>query len=150
MSADCLFCRILRGEIPSQRVYEDAHAFAFLDIRPLQRGHTLVIPKVHAARLEELPATALAGLWNAVHRLLAPVSGAVGATATTVAVNNGPDAGQEVLHVHVHVVPRTPGDGAGPIHALFRRRPDVSSQELAHMADRIRTALGTAPAARTA
>lgn len=145
MAADCLFCKIASGVIPSHKVYEDEATFAFLDIHPLSLGHTLVIPKTHAARFEDLDAESAGRIWRTVHRLVPLVLKAVGAPASTLAVNNGREAGQEVAHVHVHLVPRHAGDGGGPIHALDWKRPTVSAEELKALATNVRKA---APAVR--
>lgn len=144
MSADCIFCKIVAGAIPSHPVYQDPQVFAFLDIRPLALGHTLVVPLVHAARFEDLSTDQAAALWRTVHHLVPIVQRATGAPATTLAINNGREAGQEVPHVHVHVVPRTQADAAGPIHALFRNRPAPTSEQLSQLAQTIRRA--TTPA----
>lgn len=150
MTADCIFCRIAAGSVPSQKVYEDGDAFAFLDVRPLAKGHTLVIPKTHAAGFSDLAPEAASALWRAVHRVVPAVMAATGSPAATLAINDGKEAGQEVPHVHVHVVPRRAGDGAGPIHALFARRPTMEAPELAEVARGIVDALGTsARAARS-
>ena len=103
--SDCLFCRIVEGEIPSKRIYEDETAVAFLDINPWQQGHALVIPRRHVKDVLEDPA-ALAEI--------APANGTVGdllkerlgATACNILSNAGADSGQEVFHLHVHVLPR--------------------------------------------
>jgi histidine triad (HIT) family protein len=134
----CVFCRIAKGEIPSHKVHEDADTLAFLDIRPLAKGHALVIPKRHAKLYQELPADALAALARATSAVAAKAQKATGAPATTIAINNGPEAGQEVPHVHVHVVPRLPGDRGGPVHALFTERPQMAAEELAALAKRMR------------
>jgi len=138
MSSDCIFCKIVRAEIPSHKVFDDAHSFAFLDIKPLARGHTLVIPKKHFGKLEDMPIEDTASLMRAVRQVTPAVSGAVGAPATTIAINNGKEGGQEVAHVHVHVVPRWEKDGFGPIHALFRNKKPVPTEDLARLAETMR------------
>lgn len=138
MADDCLFCKIVAGTIPSHKVYDDDASFAFLDIHPLAVGHTLVVPKKHAVRFEDLDSESAARLWKAVHKLTPWVLQATGAKATTIAVNNGKEAGQEVPHVHVHLVPRRPGDGGGPIHALDWKRPAVGPDELRSLAEKVR------------
>lgn len=130
MTDDCIFCRIIDGDIPSRTVYEDEDVFAFLDANPLATGHTLVIPKAHHERLDDLSTSASSSLFDAVHALTPAIETAVDADATTIGINNGPAAGQEVPHVHVHVVPRFDGDGGGPIHAIAPDRPDPSDDEL--------------------
>jgi histidine triad (HIT) family protein len=137
MSEDCLFCRIVAGEVPGRIVYEDEVATAFLDVNPLASGHTLVVPKTHRRRLNDLEPTEAGDLFRAVTAVTAAVETAVDAPATTVAVNNGPAAGQEIHHVHVHVVPRWRDDGTGSIHALFRALPDLDEDDMADIEDDI-------------
>ena len=130
MSEDCIFCAIVDGEIPGRIVYEDDDVLAFLDANPLAPGHTLVIPKAHHERVQDLPDDLAGDLFAALHGLVDPVEAAVGADATTVAFNNGEAAGQEVPHVHGHVVPRFTDDAGGPVHAMFGDRPDFSDDDL--------------------
>jgi len=108
-AAPTVFDRILAGELPCHRVYEDDHVLAFLDIGPLARGHALVIPRERAASLHELSPAAAAALGAAVARVSGAVAAAVGAEAYNVLLNNGPAAGQEVMHVHYHVIPVVDG-----------------------------------------
>ena len=140
---DCLFCAIAAGDIPSATLYEDEHVAAFLDIRPLAPGHALVVPKRHAAKLEDAEAEGRHALMDAVARLTPLLCQQAGTRDATIAINNGPDAGQEVAHVHVHIVPRSASDGAGPIHNLFEHRPKVTSEELHDLAVRVQTILRT-------
>jgi histidine triad (HIT) family protein len=137
MSADCIFCRIVDGELPSRTVYEDESVQAFLDANPLSRGHTLVVPKAHHERVNDLPEELARELFAAVHELTDRVERAVDADATTVAFNNGTAAGQEVDHVHCHVVPRFEGDGGRPIHAVVEHRPELSDADLDDVAAKI-------------
>jgi len=130
MSDDCIFCSIIAGEIPGRIVHETDDAVAFLDANPLARGHTLVIPKTHHERLDDVPPEEATGLYSALHEVVPAVEAAVDAPATTVAFNNGEEAGQEVPHVHAHVVPRFEGDGGGPVHSMFGSRPDLSDGDL--------------------
>jgi len=125
---DCVFCAIAAGELPSQTVHETSTALAFLDANPLAEGHTLVVPKDHHGRLGDVPPETATGFYETLHEVIPAVEAATDAPATTVAVNNGEAAGQEVPHVHAHVVPRFADDDAGPIHALFRGRPNVSEE----------------------
>jgi len=134
---DCIFCRIVAGDVPSRTVYEDDTVLAFLDANPLAEGHTLVIPKDHHERLNDLPDDDAAAVFERVHDLTPAVESAVDAPATTVAVNNGEPAGQEVPHVHAHIVPRFEDDGGGPIHSIFGERPDLDDAELDGIAERI-------------
>lgn len=119
MSDDCIFCQIIEGEIPSHTVYEDDETYAFLDVNPLTRGHTLVIPKAHHERLNDMSSEEAASVFGVVNDLVPAVEEGVAAPASTVAVNNGEQAGQEVPHVHWHIVPRFPEDGSHAIHVMF-------------------------------
>jgi len=137
----CVFCRIAADEAPSRTVYRDGSVVAFLDANPLAPGHTLVVPVDHHERLEALSAELAADLFGAVHRLVAPVQAAVEADGCTVAVNDGPAAGQEVPHVHCHLVPRFAGDGGGPIHAAMGPRPHLDGAALDEIAAAIAAAV---------
>jgi histidine triad (HIT) family protein len=106
-----IFDRIIRGEIPSHKVYEDERVFAFLDINPLSKGHTLVIPKESKAYLHELSDESAAALGRALPRLCRAVLKATGATAYNVLQNNGSAAHQAVFHVHFHIIPRFEREG---------------------------------------
>lgn len=134
----CIFCRIARGEVPARKVYEDELAVAFLDAFPLARGHTLVVPRAHVERVEDLSDQQAKAVFGAAHKLAGRVAKAAGAEGTTIAVNNGKAAGQEVPHVHVHIVPRRASDKAGPIHALAWERPKVGPEDLDALAKSIR------------
>ena len=112
-SSPTIFGRILDGEIPCHRVYEDDHVLAFLDVGPLSEGHTLVIPKERKAFLHELSDTSAAALGRVLPRLCRAVMEATGATAYNVLQNNGAAAHQAVFHVHFHIVPRTADRGLG-------------------------------------
>ena len=103
--SDCLFCRIIEGEIPSKFVYEDETAVAFLDINPWQQGHTLVIPRRHVADALEDP-TALAEITPAIGAVGNLLKKKLGASACNILSNAGADSGQEIFHLHVHVLPR--------------------------------------------
>jgi histidine triad (HIT) family protein len=134
----CIFCRIVAGEVPSHKVHEDDWTLAFLDAFPLARGHVLVVPKRHAPLLDDLSEDESSRLFEVVRILSPRARDAVGATATTIAMNNGSASGQEVPHLHVHIVPRKEGDGGGPIHAIMRARPQVPKEEMSSIAAAIR------------
>ncbi len=101
-----VFDKILDGEIPCQRIYENAHVLAFLDVNPLARGHTLVIPKERKPYLHELSDDSAAAIGRALPRIARAVMGATGASDYNVLQNNGSAAHQAVFHVHFHVIPR--------------------------------------------
>jgi histidine triad (HIT) family protein len=110
--AETVFTKILRGEIPCHRVYEDAAVLAFLDVHPLSPGHTLVIPKEPAETIDQLSDDAAAALGRVLPRIARAVLAATGARACNLLQNNGADAHQAVLHVHFHIIPK-PADGSG-------------------------------------
>ena len=107
---NCIFCQIIAGEIPSYKVYEDDQVFAFLDIAPINYGHILVIPKKHAANLEEIEASELEPLMRVVKLLGAAVIKSSVAEGYNVVVNNNAAAGQIVPHLHFHIIPRNTCD----------------------------------------
>ncbi|MFQ6393256.1 HIT family protein [Nocardia sp. KC 131] len=121
---DCVFCRITAGEAPATKVYEDDTLCAFLDIRPIARGHTLVIPKRHATELEDLDADLGAHIFRAGHRLaLAIRRSSLAADGANLVLNDGTAAFQTVPHVHLHVIPRKHGDKLSFAAGLLLRRP---------------------------
>jgi histidine triad (HIT) family protein len=110
---ETVFDKILAGDVPCYRVYEDEHVLAFLDIGPLADGHTLVIPKERRAQLHELSDEAAAAIGRVLPRIARAVLAATGATAYNVLQNNGAEAHQAVDHVHFHVIPKVGGRGLG-------------------------------------
>jgi histidine triad (HIT) family protein len=135
---DCIFCQIIAGEIPGRIVHETETTLAFLDANPLAPGHTLVVPKAHHETVGDMPSDVARDVFGTLHDLVPRVEAAVDADASTVGFNNGTAAGQEVPHVHGHVIPRFAGDGGGPIHVAAGSRPDLSDAELDDVADGIR------------
>ena len=110
--AETVFAKILRGEIPCHRIYEDEAVLAFLDVNPLSRGHTLVIPKEPAETLDQLSDDAAAAVGRALPRIARAVLAATGARAYNILQNNGATAHQAVFHVHFHIIPKL-DDGTG-------------------------------------
>jgi histidine triad (HIT) family protein len=106
----CVFCKIIAGQIPSHKVYEDDLVFAFLDIGPLVRGHTLVIPKAHYATVMETPADVFGQASSRIPKIAHAVLAATQSKACHVLTNNGTDAMQSVAHLHFHIIPRRSGD----------------------------------------
>lgn len=107
---DCIFCKIVAGELPSANIYEDKRILAFLDLNPVNKGHVLVITKEHYNNLVEVPSDLLKEAIAAVQKISLPVMKAVGADGFNLMVNNGQTAGQLVEHLHFHVIPRFKGD----------------------------------------
>lgn len=137
MPVNCIFCQIVRGELPAARVLEAPHAVAFLDKTPLFKGHVLVVPRVHLETLGDLPPEVLTEFFPVVQRLARAVEKAMEAQGTFVAMNN--KISQSVPHFHVHVVPRRKGDG---LKGFFWPRTKYGSEdEMQEVAGRIRGAL---------
>lgn len=124
-----IFDKILAGEIPCWKVYEDDHVLAFLDIGPLSDGHTLVIPKERKAQLHQLSDDSAAALGRVLPRLCRAMLKATGAGAYNVLQNNGAEAHQAVDHVHFHIIPKLGGEGLG-IHWPARKLADSTAREL--------------------
>lgn len=109
-SSDCIFCKIVSGRIPCNKIYEDEQVLAFLDIRPVSDGHTLVVTKAHFERLHQCPPEVLSSISSCVGKIVQAVVAAVGAAGYNVLCNNSRVAGQLVDHVHFHLIPRNEGD----------------------------------------
>ncbi len=111
MNTSCLFCKIVASEIPSTKVYEDDTVLAFLDIHPVNIGHTLVVPKAHHINLYETPDATLAHMMSVVKKLSIAIKGALNTDGINIEMNNDSASGQIILHAHMHIVPRFLGDG---------------------------------------
>lgn len=138
MTAACAFCRVAAGEVPVHAVLEDGCCVAFLDHRPVFRGHVLLIPRQHVGTLADLPAELIGPLFLRAQRLSRAVEAAMGAEGTFVAINN--KVSQSVPHLHVHVVPRRKGDGLRGF--FWPRTAYADDAAMAETAARIRAALG--------
>ncbi|TDC36015.1 HIT family protein [Micromonospora sp. 15K316] len=137
--AGCVFCGIVAGEAPAIRVTDEADGVAFLDTRPVFKGHVLVVPRAHLVTLADLPPESLPGYFALVRRLAVAVEAGLGAGGTFVAINT--KVSQSVPHLHTHVVPRTKGDGLrGFFWPRTRYTDDAEAQGYA---DRITAALAT-------
>ena len=133
---DCIFCKIAKKEIPSKIITETKNSIAFLDTFPLSRGHTLVIPKCHYEKVQDMTDIDSNDLFDVVHKVISKVDKLTG--ATLLAVHNGKDSGQEIPHVHVHLIPRELSDQAGPVHNMFKDRPKLSDKELDELCAKIK------------
>lgn len=107
----CVFCKIINGELPSYKVYEDEKTLVFLDIKPVSAGHALVVPKKHYENIEAIPAEELGELIKAVKKVGAMLKDKLGIAGYNVTENNDPVSGQLVPHLHFHIIPRHEGDG---------------------------------------
>ncbi len=137
---NCIFCKIVQGDIPCQAVYRTDTVLAFLDLNPVHPGHTLVIPHAHHVNLLDLPAALGQDLLAALSRVAKGVLAATKADGINLMQNNMPAAGQVVMHAHFHLIPRFEGDG---LH-LWPQRPYDSTDAMAAMASTIQSAIAAA------
>lgn len=111
---NCIFCKIIKGEIPSHKIYEDEYTLAFLDIAPIHPGHTLIVPKQHHENLEQTPHDVSCKCMDTIKKIAPALLKATGADGFNVGLNNGSAAGQAVFHTHFHLIPRFTNDGLKP------------------------------------
>ncbi|MEP9391715.1 HIT domain-containing protein [Gordonia sp. VNQ95] len=139
---DCVFCDIVTGAAPARQIYADDHVVAFLDIRPIMRGHTLVVPRTHSDGLADLGIDDGARMWAAGRRIAAAMKVSdLGVDGINLALNDGSSAFQTVFHTHLHVLPRADGDRIRFVRGLLVRR-DPNPDETAAI---LREAMGTLP-----
>ena len=133
---DCIFCKIASKEITTKILVETESCIGFLDAFPLAKGHALVIPKKHYEKLQDLPTDINTEVFSTVHNLISKVDTLTG--ATLVAVHNGKESGQEIPHVHVHLIPRSKDDSAGAVHSMFSEKQDLSESEIEELRSKLR------------
>lgn len=133
---DCIFCKIVKGDIPAKFLNETDYSISFLDAFPLARGHVLVIPKNHHQKIQDMSTEENSDLFSHVHLMISKVDSITG--ATLLAVHNGKEAGQEVPHVHVHLIPRSNSDSAGPIHSMFDSALKLSESEIDELYNKLK------------
>ena len=133
---DCIFCKIAKMEIPAKIITETKNSVAFLDAFPLARGHTLVIPKRHYEKVQDMTDNDNSDLFNTVLKVISKVDKVTG--STLLAIHNGKESGQEIPHVHVHLIPRQSNDLAGPVHSMFKNRPKLSDEEMEELCTKIK------------
>ncbi len=124
---DCIFCKIVSGDIPTKVIAETENSIAFLDAFPLTKGHTLIIPKHHHEKIQNMSSEENSDLFSTLHKVISKVDKLTG--ATLIAIHNGREAGQEIPHVHVHLVPSSSNDSGCPIHCMFDSTLNVSDLE---------------------
>lgn len=134
---NCVFCKIADGKIAAKVVMQNDRAIALLDAFPLAAGHTLVIPKSHYAKVQDMTEHDAMAVFEITWKIAGAVESGSQVNASTIAIHNGSEAGQEIPHVHVHIVPRKSGDGASSIHSMFKNRPKLSPQEMDLVRDKI-------------
>ncbi|MFW5730033.1 MAG: HIT family protein [Desulfonatronovibrionaceae bacterium] len=132
---DCIFCRILEGRIPCSRVLENEHVLAFLDIAPVVKGHTLVIPREHVVNILDMPPHLAGQVYIAVQQVGNALMKGLGAEGFNLGMNNFKAAGQLVMHAHFHLIPRFSGDGL----KLWPQHSYENDQEMNQVLERIRS-----------
>ncbi|WP_257349426.1 HIT family protein [Pseudalkalibacillus decolorationis] len=133
---DCIFCKIINGEIPSSKIYEDEHVLAFLDISQVTKGHTLVIPKEHHKDIYELPSQVAERIYSVIPKISNSIKHVFQPIGLNLLNNNEEPAGQTVFHYHVHILPRyRKGDGFGTIWKSHQE--EYSSDDLQNIASQI-------------
>lgn len=133
---DCIFCKIVSGEIPAKFLAQTEHSVSFMDAFPLSKGHVLVIPKNHNEKIQDLSREENSDLFSLVQEMISKVDAVSG--STLLAVHNGKDAGQEIPHVHVHLVPRSDSDSAGPVHSMFNSKIEMTESETENLYNKLR------------
>ena len=127
---NCIFCKIAQKKIDARIIDENENAIAFLVAFPLTAGHTLVITKNHYAKLQDVKFDQINQLFSLANKILPSIEKGTGVQSTLIAIHNGKDAGQEIPHLHVHIVPRKLGDGGGSIHSMFDSSHRLEESEM--------------------
>lgn len=135
-TTDCIFCKIITGDIPAEKVYEDDTTLAFLDIKPINPGHTLIIPKEHHENLFDIPNETAEKIIVTVKKIAEGIKTGLGIENINIGMNNGSIAGQMVFHAHMHVMPRHENDGYEMWHGK-----EYESGEASDIANKIKNAL---------
>ena len=131
---DCVFCKIVKKEIPSDKIYEDDNFFAFLDINPNNPGHSLIIPKYHYKNLYEFPDGVLSEIAPLIKKLAVAVKKGINADGINIIMNNNGAAGQIVPHAHFHIIPRFADDGL----RHWSGKPNANQEEMMGIAEKIK------------
>jgi len=133
---DCIFCKIVNGEIKAKIIEESDKSLGFLDAFPLTKGHTLIIPKQHFEKLQDMPSENNSDLFETVRKVISRVDKLTG--ATLMALHNGKESGQVIPHVHVHLIPRSSDDSAGPVHSMFKSTPKLTDEEINELIENLK------------
>ncbi|MDY6935282.1 MAG: HIT family protein [Spirochaetota bacterium] len=134
MSNDCIFCKIIDGDLPSHKVYEDKDVTAFLDIFPVSRGHTVVVPRIHCLNFLDFPDDKIEVYFTVLKKLTVELKGKLGADGVNILQNNFTAAGQLVNHMHFHIIPRWDDDGA---LKLIQTKKQAKPEELKEILESI-------------
>ena len=130
---DCIFCKIISKEIPAKILYEDDDTISFLDAFPVAKGHTLVIPKKHFSQIQDMPDNVNQKLFDIVHKIIPKTDSVKG--STLVLIHNGKESGQEIMHVHVHLIPRGLDNSGDHADKLFQNKFEMSDDDANKLLD---------------
>jgi histidine triad (HIT) family protein len=125
----CIFCEIIKGKIKARKIYETKHSIAVLDAFPLKEGHTLIISKNHKTKVEDLSAEENTDVFSTLHFLTSHIEKTFESNSTLIAIHNGKEAGQDIPHVHIHIIPIKKSDQSTAIHSMFTREK-ISEKKL--------------------
>jgi histidine triad (HIT) family protein len=117
----CIFCKIINGKLNARKIYETKHSIALLDAFPLKKGHTLIISKAHKTKIQELNKEENNDIFSTLHFLINHIEKIVESNSTLVAIHNGEESGQEIPHIHIHVIPIKKSDKSTAIHSMFTK-----------------------------
>ena len=127
---DCLFCKIIKKEIPAEIIYEDDKTAAILDINPRSPGHTMVLSKIHRQTILDLPEKEIEPLFGAVKKVTQLIKNSLKPEGFTIGINHGKISGQVIDHLHIHIIPRFKDDGGGSVHSVVNNPPAKSLAEI--------------------
>ena len=134
---DCIFCKIISKDVPAKILYEDEYSISFLDAFPVAKGHTLVIPKKHFAQIQDMSSDINQKLFDTVHKMITKIDSVKG--STLVLIHNGKDSGQEIMHVHVHLIPRGIDDSGDNLDLMFKNKIKLTDDEINDLCDKIKS-----------
>ena len=134
---DCIFCKIISKEVPAKILYEDEYSISFLDAFPVAKGHTLVIPKKHFAQIQDMSSDMNQKLFDTVHKMITTIDSVMG--STLVLIHNGKDSGQEIMHVHVHLIPRGIDDSGDNLDSMFKNKIKLTDDEIDDLCTKIKS-----------
>ena len=135
---DCIFCKIISKDVPAKILYEDEYSISFLDAFPVAKGHTLVIPKKHFAQIQDMSSDINQKLFDTVHKMITKIDSVKG--STLVLIHNGKDSGQEIMHVHVHLIPRGIDDSGDNLDSMFKNKIKLTDDEIDDLCTQIKGA----------
>ena len=134
---DCIFCKIISKEVPAKILYEDEYSISFLDAFPVAKGHTLVVPKKHFAQIQDMSSDINQKLFDTVHKMITKIDSVKG--STLVLIHNGKDSGQEIMHVHVHLIPRGIDDSGDNIESMFKNKIKLTDDEIDDLCTKLKS-----------